>query len=291
MDRKVKNEVFFIDSIDDYNVADLLGNVVHILCTEGSMSFNFRETRYNIANGDYIILTNVSFAAGFIRSEKFKGIIMCFPESFVTPMALRSNYGIIGHLSLLQNPVMKLSQKDFMKCRTDLLRIRERLDDNSHLFKEEMISHLLAAHILDLYDIHACTHTLEEPSERLFILLSQFIGLLYQKEYIRHRDLPYYASKLCITSHYLSEICKKSSGQPASYWIDRFTLQEIVRLLCQKELTLTEIATRMNFSSVSYFSRYVQKRTGMYPTEYRNNLLKKNDSLKKIQPPIKRGGA
>ena len=285
MDRKIKNEVFFIDSIDDYNVADLLGNVVHILCTEGSMSFNFRETRYNIANGDYIILTNVSFAAGFIRSEKFKGIIMCFPESFVTPMALRSNYGIIGHLSLLQNPVMKLSQKDFMKCRTDLLRIRERLDDNSHLFKEEMISHLLAAHILDLYDIHACTRTLEEPSERLFILLSQFIGLLYQKEYIRHRDLPYYASKLCITSHYLSEICKKSSGQPASYWIDRFTLLEITRRLCRKNLTLAEIAEGMNFSSLSYFSRYVRKRTGLYPSEYRNRLLRSNEPRLKSSPP------
>lgn len=274
MEKQTKDKVFFIKSIDYYNITDLLGKVIHILCTKGSMSFSFRETRYNIAEGDYVILTNVSFAAGFIRSADFKGIFMCFPESFVAPMALRSNYGIIGHLSLLQNPVMRLSREDFHKCRADLSRIRERLCDNSHLFKEEMIGHLLAAHILDLYDIHARAHTSEEPSERLFILLRQFIELLYRKEYILHRDLPYYASRLNITPHYLSEICKKASGQPASYWIDRFTLQEIVSLLCHKGLTLTEIAARMNFSSVSYFSRFVQKRTGMYPTEYRNKMLK-----------------
>lgn len=276
MGRQTKDKVFFTDSMEDYDVVSLLNEVVHILCLEGSMSFTFRETRYNTTRGDYAILTNASLASGFTRSEDFKGLFMGFPESFVVPIALRSNYGIIGHLSLLQNPVMKLSAEDFIKCRTDLLRIRERLNDDSHLFKEEMIGHLLAAHILDLYDIHARTRTPDEPSERISALLSKFIGLLYQKEYILHRDLAHYASKLCITPHYLSEICKKTSGQPASYWIDRFTLQEIVRLLCRKELTLTEIAGHMNFSSVSYFSRYVQKRTGLYPTEYRNRLLKGN---------------
>ena len=111
---------------------------------------------------------------------------MGLPEPFVLSMAIRNNYGIIGHLSLLQ----------------------------------------------------------------------QFIGLLYDGEYIRHRDVPYYASR------------------PATYWIDRFTLHEIANLLCQKELPLSEIAARMNFSSASYFSRYVQKHTGLYPTQYRKQFLK-----------------
>ena len=250
------------------------GDVLHILCIAGSMSFVYQEVRYNIMPHDYVIMPNVSLASGFSFSADFDALIMSLSEAFVASLAIRSNYGIIGHLSLLQNPVMKLSAVDFAKCRGDLLRIKERLLDNGHLFKEEMIGHLLAAHILDLYDIHARSNTSSEPSERIFILLSQFIGLLYQKEYIEHRDLSYYASKLCITPHYLSEICRNVSGQPASYWIDRFTLQEITRLLCHKELTLTEIATCMNFSSVSYFSRYVQKRTGLYPTAYRSNLLK-----------------
>lgn len=275
MEEAGKDKVSFIDPIDNYDIAELYDKVVHILCLDGSMSFDFRNTHYNIAEGDYVIITNVSFASGLTRSEDFKAVSMFFPESFVTPMALRSNYGIIGHLSLLQNPVMKLSGKDFIKCRTDLLRIRERLSDNNHLFKEEMISHLLAAHILDLYDIHARANIPDEPSERTFILLGRFIAMLYKKEYMHHRDLPYYASELCITPHYLSEICKKVSGRPATYWIDRFTLQEVTRLLCQKELTLKDVAARMNFSSVSYFSRYVQKRTGLYPTEYRKSLFLK----------------
>jgi AraC-like DNA-binding protein len=71
---------------------------------------------------------------------------------------------------------------------------------------------------------------------------------------------------------YLSEICKKVSGEPVTYWIDRFTLKEITRLLRQKELSLTTISGRLNFSSVSYFSRYVQKRLKITPLEYKNNF-------------------
>ena len=59
------------------------------------------------------------------------------------------------------------------------------------------------------------------------------------------------------------------SGKPATYWIDRFTLQEIVRLLRRKELPLNRIAEQLNFSSVSYFSRYVLKRMMITPSEYR----------------------
>ena len=267
-----------MESIRNYDAGRHPQCVIHILCTRGSMSFRFQNVHYNIVAGDYVILTNMSLASGFSESEDYCALTMGLPEPFVLSMAIRNNYGIIGHLSLLQNPVMRLSPHDFRKCVSDMERLRERLTDSEpHLFREEMLGYLLMAHILDLYDIHArgqASRQVSEHTARLLQLLQQFIGLLYDGEYIRHRDVPYYASRLCVTPHYLSEICKKACGKPATYWIDRFTLHEIANLLCQKELPLSEIAARMNFSSASYFSRYVQKHTGLYPTQYRKQFLK-----------------
>ena len=204
-----------------------------------------------------------------LDSGDFQGIFMSLSDLFITSIAIRSNYGIIGHLSLLQNPVMKLSFHDFRVCKQAMLCIRERMEDKGHLFREELLGSLLTAHILDLYDIHARRREAVRLSEHITFLLRKFIELLYNGEYIRHRSLDFYASRLCITPHYLSEICKEVSGRPATYWIDRFTLLEITRLLWQKELSLTEIAEKLNFSSVSYFSRYVQKKIGISPSEYR----------------------
>ena len=205
----------------------------------------------------------------FSISNDFQGILLSLSDTFVTSIAIRSNYGIIGHLSLLLNPVMQLSSLDFHKCMDALLYIKKRMEDKDHFFLEELLGSLLTAHILDLYDIHARNSKDLQESERITLMLRKFIELLYNGEFKRNRNLDFYASKLCITPHYLSEICKMVSGKPATYWIDRFTLQEITRLLRHKELPLNIIAEQMNFSSVSYFSRYVLKRIKTTPSEYR----------------------
>ncbi len=270
--------IIFADTWQEFNTLRYAGRVIHILCRNGNMGFTFQNTHYNISSGDYVILPNAAFASGFSASDDFQGIMMNLSETFVTSIAIRSNYGIIGHLSLLRNPVMKLSGRDFRICEAALQYLRMRMEDEGHFFREELLGSLLTAHILDLYDIHARSRKELQVSERITSLLRNFIELLYNGEYIRNRDLEFYASRLCITPHYLSEICKKVSGKPAFYWIDRFTMQEITRLLRQKELPLTEIAERMNFSSVPYFSRYIRKRLGVCPTEYRDNFLRNNNA-------------
>ena len=274
MDTTKFDGIVFVDTWQEFNTLQYTGRVVHVLCGKGNMGFTFQDTHYNISANDYVILPNAALASDFSASDDFQGIMMDLSEAFVTSIAIRSNYGIIGHLSLLQNPVMKLSERDFGICEAALQYLRMRMEDETHLFREELLGSLLTAHILDLYDIHARSRKEQQVSERITSLLRNFIELLYNGEYIRNRDLDFYASRLCITPHYLSEICKKTSGKPASYWIERFTMQEIARLLRQKELSLTEIAERMNFSSVSYFSRYIQKRLGVCPSEYRDNLMR-----------------
>ena len=264
--------IIFMDTLQDCKTMQCAGRVIHVLCRQGSMSMTFQDTNYNISAGDYVIMPNGSLMSDFSASDDFQGILMALPETFIASIAIKSNYGIIGHLSLMQNPVMRLSAHDFELCEKMMLYLRERMNDQAHLFREELLGSLLTAHILDLYDIHARSQAALHVSERIAAILRRFIEMLHRKEYIRHRDLDFYASQLCITPHYLSELCKKISGQPATYWIDRFTIHEITRLLRRKELSLTEIAERMNFSSLSYFSRYVQKRTGCPPNKYRSSL-------------------
>ena len=269
------NKILFFNSVSDYQFTKHSDYVLHILCTKGNMSFTFQDVRYNIVPKDYVILPNPSLASDFSESDDFEAVIMCLSEPFVTSMSIRSSYGMIGHMSLLLNPIMKLSDHDYRICTEDLRRIKERLAEDKHLFGEEMMGYLLLAHILDLYDIHAKSQAERNVSERNGDLLRRFVELLYRKEYIKNRSLSHYASQLCITPHYLTEVCKKISGKPATYWIDRFTTQEIVRLLIQKETPLKEIADRMNFSSLSHFSRYVLKQIGMSPSEYRNRAVGK----------------
>lgn len=90
--------------------------------------------------------------------------------------------------------------------------------------------------------------------------------------YRQERHVDYYASLLCITPKYLSEVCINASGHNASFWIDRFTSEEIARLLKEGDLTMQDIADKFRFSSVNYFTRYVKRTLGMTPSEYRQKF-------------------
>lgn len=272
MEPKKFSSIIFTDTLTDYGSMKYTGYILHILCRHGNMSFILHDTRYNIAANDYVILTNPALVSGFSESGDFRATVMYLSDSFVSSMAIRSNYGIIGHLSLLRNPVIRLSSRDFQLCDEDLQRIRDRMDNHTHLFYEEMLGNLLITHILDLYDLHAREQKPLEVPERTAVLLRRFIELLYHGEYIKNRELKHYASQLCVTPHYLSEVCRKITGKSATYWIDRFTLHEITRLLSHKELPLNQIADRLSFSSLSYFSRYVQKSFGISPSALRMRL-------------------
>ena len=239
--------IMFADRVAGFAPAYTPGRVLHILCVSGGMSFTLNDVRYNVGPHDYVILPDAALASDITESAD-----------------------AIGHLALLQNPVMRLSDGDFATCREALDTLRRRMaDSGGHQFRNEMLGHLLMAHILDIYDIHARGMRLSDVTERTRQLLRRFIEMLYQGEYTAHRDLDYYASRLCVTPHHLSDVCRKVSGRPASYWIERFTLNGIKRMLSRKDVALGDVAERFNFSSMSYFSRSVQKKLGMPPSKYR----------------------
>lgn len=271
MSQPLSDNLFFIDSIRDFRLNVYPNHILHLLCIKGSMSFIFRNIQYNITVGDYVIFVSISLVTDFSVSDDFEAQIMALSEAFTTSIAIRSNYGIVGHLSLLLNPVMRLSDSDFSHCLSDLQNLYHRLNQTRHQFHREMVEHLLVAHILDLYDIHARNQSLPQVSEHTCVLLGRFINILSEGSYISHRNLGYYASLLCITPHYLTEICRKASGRPATYWIEYFTLQAITRMLQQKELSLSDVAVHFHFSSLSYFSRYVEQRMGIPPSRLRKS--------------------
>ena len=73
--------------------------IMHIVLTQGSLSFLHQTTRYNAAPGDYIILPNAALAQDFVASGDFKALLFSLSPSIGNRLAIRSNYGIIGHLS------------------------------------------------------------------------------------------------------------------------------------------------------------------------------------------------
>ncbi|MCC8072097.1 MAG: hypothetical protein LIO90_09880 [Bacteroidales bacterium] len=89
-------------------------HTMHVLPQCGMLEFMLEGVHWSVNPGEYLILpsgslvTEVRFSAGFV------GQVMSLPLSVSNRMMLRSNYGAIGHMSLMRHPVMSLTAEGFI---------------------------------------------------------------------------------------------------------------------------------------------------------------------------------
>jgi len=246
------------------------GYLAHAYCHAGSCRFEYWERAFVFEKGDCMIVPGRGdLIRNLSASRDFRVDVVYVTREFIEVSTPQSNYGMQGHLSLFNNPVMKLRPEQQERCAANFNVIRHRLSQPEHHFFREIMINAIQCMILDFFDFHVSLYGENKISSQSHQLMEQFLDLLEQGEFRQNREIGYYARKLCVTPKYLSEVCKKTSGLPAAYWIARYTSLDISRLLRDKSLSFTRISDMFGFTSLSHFSRYVQKNLGVKPSDFR----------------------
>lgn len=243
--------------------------LAHVLCYSGECSIEHNDKVHVLRAGDCAIFRGGNNGSASRWSEDFSCKVVYVSREVIEKSTPATNYGMKGSLSLHQDPIMHLSERQQAILDNDFRLIEERLDHPEHLFHKELMYNKIQTMILDFFDFHASLSGTEIIASSDSDLVNRFINMLHAGEYIKHREVSYYASVLCVAPKYLSESCKRVSSYPATYWIHRFTALDISRQLRESDKTLTEISEYFGFSSLAYFSRYVTKHLGEPPTSIR----------------------
>jgi AraC-like DNA-binding protein len=74
---------------------------------------------------------------------------------------------------------------------------------------------------------------------------------------------------LGISPNHLNKSVKAVTGRTAIIILNEMNLQEAKMQLKYTNLSIGEIAFRLGFKDLSYFSRFFKKATGLSPLEYR----------------------
>ncbi|MGO4294373.1 helix-turn-helix domain-containing protein [Chitinophaga sp. RAB17] len=120
---------------------------------------------------------------------------------------------------------------------------------------------------IEMYSLQNSTVLKNKPD----ITVEKFKTLVSKNLY-EHRSVTYYASLLHITPNHLNKLIKKNTGMPAISLINQMIILEIKVLLLQTDLSVSEIAFGMNFSDVSYFSKFFSKHTHTNPSAFRKMI-------------------
>lgn len=144
-------------------------------------------------------------------------------------------------------------------------------NDRENRFRNQIAKNHLQSFMLDIYDKcyrYFGKHKIEGGTRQDEIFKS-FVSLVHE-HCASQREISFYADKLCISTKYLTGICKAVTGDSAKKIIDDFAILEIKVLLQSTELTVQEIADRLVFPDQSYLGRYFKRHEGMSPKEYQS---------------------
>ena len=244
----------FLYSTDFYgmNARELSHTCMHLLCLSGEASFVFNEHCYHIVRNDLVVIPMPDRISNLAAHVDLQVEWFAADYKFLQNLLPSNNYSIGGSISLNQDPVIKLTDEQAKHLLDDFHRLRDRKDDR-HLQRESTDTH----------------------TDRTAYIVKQLMTLLSTGISRTERDVSYYAERLNVSPKYLSATIKRVTGHSVTSYIDRHTIPILKDYLNDERLSLTQIADLMNFTSLSYFSRYCTKHLGQSPSDYRQSLQPK----------------
>jgi len=141
---------------------------------------------------------------------------------------------------------------------------------SDHIYKAEVSRMLYAIFLLDLQNVQDRTIVHRQLSQRVEDIFIEFIRLL-PDNFIEHRDIPFYASRLCISPVYLSRVVRQVSGRTVIDYINHMLLVEACFLLRTSKLSIAQISDRLHFSDTPSFSKFFSRMKGLSPRAYRES--------------------
>ena len=267
----------FLFSTDFYgmNAPQLSHTCMHLLCTAGEGSFVFNEHCYHIMKNDLVVIPRPDRVSNLAAHPNMQVEWFAADYKFLQNLLPSNNYSIGGSISLNQDPVVPLTDEQAGHLLDSFHRLRDRMGDRHMQFYSELMGSLCLTMMYDIFEAHAERDATDTHTDRTAYIVKQLMALLATGISRTERDVSYYAQRLNVSPKYLSATIKRVTGHSVTSYIDRHTVPILKDYLNDERLSLTQIAEHMNFTSLSYFSRYCTKHLGQSPSSYRQSLQPK----------------
>ena len=233
-----------------------------------TMLFNGREVHYTKDNliiytpGDVVSVINIS--------DDYRGICLVADKDFAFESPTLRNAIRAAYL-----PAVELSESRLTLAEVDLQNlmelmgiIRRYLFSPDHPFRSESLRTTYGLFLLELNAIQERTICNRRFSKRIEELFFDFLRLV-PIHFAEHHDVGFYASELCITPRYLSQIVRDISGRTVVDYINQMLLMEASYQLQQTSLPISDIAVHLHFSETASFTRFFTRMKGINPSMYR----------------------
>lgn len=192
--------------------------------------------------------------------EEARGWVIRFGNEFL-PAASASLFS-----QFMDSSSVSLEREELRRSVTGIV---ELLAGSADCSNSDVRRHLLAAFLALLLDESRRVAEVHSVGSDDYVLFHRFLRKLDQN-FVRRKDVDFYASDLGVTPKKLGALCKSMFGKTTSKIIEERAVIEAKRLLVYGTEDVRQIALAVGFPDHSYFSRLFRKATGATPSDYRS---------------------
>ncbi len=246
----------------------------HVYCHSGLLSFSFKGRELEAGAGEFVFWYAHSAVSNLRLSNNFTATVLLVEESFLNSNLPDLSWSIDVLIHTRDNPVLHFNEaKNAKQVIASFRLLYDKYHDKEHTFYDEVTRTQMQLFTLEMWHIFAAEFERNKRSPISGSIYDRFIHLL-QEHCLTERSVQFYADRLHISPKHLNYICKQNTDVSASEWIQRFVKERLILFLENESLGIAEIADMMEFSSRSFFTRYVKKQLGHSPSEYRKRMEK-----------------
>ena len=270
--------IYFNISRDGKDLNDYKGVFnIFMLCNKNRVTFHQGNVHYTADSGDFVVWLSTKPCDRIDYSDQTDADVLLVSDYFLDLYRPNQVSDARGYEYQTINPILRSTLTLLARERTILEDDFKNILRHSYTFQgylgEQIAGTLLRVFLYDLWTYFSQL-TMKYQDERLPSL--HFARFLLEARYncSKHRDVAWYANKVGVTPKYLTEVSKDATNRPAGDWIDEYAAIILRKELSAENLSLTDLAKEMNFSSLPAFTRYVKRVLGCSPSEFRDSLKK-----------------
>jgi len=237
------------------------------LCQQGMAQSEYDMKRVEFHAHDMTIMRKGHVVRSKNISADYRARLVIMSNPFLEKLRLRESFQFNTHSAYYyQHPAFHLSDEQYRQM-NEAFDMLKTVSTVGHRYREEML--LSALNIIFMLRYEFCPIPEPTNDDAVHLLSVRFKEAVIEHHRQSH-EVSFYARMFCLSPKYFSTLIKQDMGVTAGEWIDRYVVLQAKTLLShRRDLNIQQTADLLGFTEQASFSRFFKNKTGLSPTEYR----------------------
>ncbi len=283
---ELEENLILIENLSDLHKASdgepaKIDALIVAFCMQGQVSMTVDEVEHRISAGEMFIYFPNQVISDYLMSPDAKSRALFCSTKNINKFVFIGKQVWRSLKYVRENPVIKVNEDEkdlFLAYYNIVLYNRRHPDTRYRKETTDFLLHSFVFHLMTILESHhmientEASHIEEDNVPHSSDYLFRRFVLLLSESKGHMRNVNECAQQLNVTPKYLSATVKKVSGRTALDWIHEVMVKQIDQQMRYTSKSIKEIAMELNFSSLSFFTRFFREHFGMSPTEYRKQI-------------------